>query len=356
MFDDQMMAPAPSRSTWLRGLRVSVAAWLLACAAVAGAQGFSGTYTLDTPQGPVRLSLVEDGAGNVRGTLEGNGSRFDLEGVVDDVDPSVAYGTVVGPQGTLVFEVTLYGPQDAVLVLASLLPDGSIDVDGASQFAFQRDASVGTVAPNPPGAAGAPGAAPAAPGGTKAPGGALGAATPTTPTGAADTSRVLATGAYGTLTEDAASAFVEALVFSLQQVGYAYQVSPEEQAQLMQLLAQNYATLSPDEQVILGRARQIWSEAQASWPSASDPDRRAFVLAVFTLAFGEEAVQQAAGGGAGGGGGGGCASFEDCAGAYMDGSTYQDAQNAQSCWAAAGCGGYDAANDSFYDPTGAPMD
>src|SRR5690606_35989723 len=111
-----------------------------------------------------------------------------------------------------------------------------------------------------------------------------------------------------------------------------------------------YATLAPDEQVILGRARQIWTEAQASWAMASEADRRAFVLAVFTLAFGDEVVQQAAGGG-GGGGGGGCASFEDCAGAYMDGSTYQDAQNAQSCWAAAGCGGYDAANDSFYDST-----
>jgi len=353
MVDDRTDAPS-GRNTWLRCLRVSVLAGFLACLAVAGAQGFTGTYTLDTPQGPVRLSLTEDGAGNVRGTLEGNGSRFELDGVIDDVDVNVAYGTVLGPQGTLVFEVTLYGPQEVVLVLASLRPDGTIDVDGASQFAFRRDAAAGSALPGAPTAA-PPGGAPAPPKGAAAPGGALGGATPTSPAAAPDTSRVIATGAYGTLTEDAALAFVEALVFSLQQVGYVYQVSADEQAQLMQLLAQNYATLAPDEQFILGRARQIWTEARASWPSASDADRRAFVLAVFTLAFGEQAVRQATGG-AGGGGGGGCASFEDCAGAYMDGETYQDAQNAQSCWAAAGCGGYDASSDSFYDSSGAPMD
>ena len=74
------------------------------------------------------------------------------------------------------------------------------------------------------------------------------------------------------------------------------------------------------------------------------------------LALGEEAVRATAGGGGGGGAAsGGCATFEDCVGAYADGEAWSDTSNAMSCWAAAGCDGYDAVDNSFsYDSYDAP--
>ena len=70
-------------------------------------------------------------------------------------------------------------------------------------------------------------------------------------------------------------------------------------------------------------------------------------------ARGEEAVADWVGptGGAGGGqalgGAGQCATFEDCTGNFVDEQTWTDTFNAQGCWAAAGCGGFDATTNTF---------
>lgn len=173
------------------------------------------------------------------------------------------------------------------------------------------------------------------------------------PTRAADP--VIATGAFGTLTHDNALAFVEALEFSLAQAGYAYAVSPAERQQLLQLLGQNYATLEAHEQAVLAQAREVWTRVQANWGSASMVEREEFVLGVFVLAYGEEAVRQAIGGGGAGasgsnaGGGSqdlGCTTFDECASRFAP-EAYQNTMNAQSCWASAGCTGYDSQFNSF---------
>ncbi|MDZ7799409.1 MAG: hypothetical protein U5K81_01285 [Trueperaceae bacterium] len=84
-------------------------------------------------------------------------------------------------------------------------------------------------------------------------------------------------------------------------------------------------------------------------------EREQFVMGVFVLAFGEQAMQQAAAaaGGAGGGGAGAsaaCSDIDACISQYADPGTLSDTMNAQSCWAAAGCSGYDpVTNDFSYD-------
>ena len=166
---------------------------------------------------------------------------------------------------------------------------------------------------------------------------------------------VIATGAFGTLTQDNALAFLEALEFSLAQTGYAYAVSPAERQQLLQLLAQNYATLEAHEQAVLAQAREVWTRVQANWGSASVVEREEFVLGVFVLAYGEEAVRQAIGGGSagargsnavGGSQGLGCTTVDECASRFAP-EAYQDTMNAQGCWASAGCTGYDSQFNTF---------
>jgi hypothetical protein len=168
------------------------------------------------------------------------------------------------------------------------------------------------------------------------------------PTAPAD-DPVLARGAYGDLTQDNALAFLEALEFSAVQAGLVQGFSEEDRLLVIQTLAQNYATLQPHEQALLTQTREVWTRVQANWPTATQAEREEFVLGVFVLAFGEEAVQQAIGGGGSGGSGGGggsCATIDDCMSTYAP-EAYQDTVNAQGCWSAAGCSSYDPVDNSF---------
>lgn len=423
--------------------RLLVLLGVLLSLAAARAQGFSGTYTMATETGGVTLVLQQSAQGEVTGTLSGNGSSFALEGVLDDLDQSVAYGTVAGPEGVLAFEATLE-QGGLYLVLVGLTPQGELDESNVSEFFFERAAEAGSgnagdapleqSAPsNPLGArSGNPLAQQEQPdlfagtftgegltlslepaeeqyagqlefggnryevvavadgdtltGGFQVAGDTFtftatlagatltlssdgasyrlqkqgGAANPlaggaANPAGGSQgsSSPVLAQGQHASLTQDSALAFIEALEFSLEQVGYAYTFSEAERQQMFQEMVRAYPQASQEEQVIMASAREIWDETQAGWPSASDEDKRAFILAVFVLAFGEETVQQWVGPGGSGGqgqalGGSQCSSFEDCTSSFVDESTWTDTFNTQSCWASAGCGGYDTSTDTFY--------
>lgn len=48
-----------------------------------------------------------------------------------------------------------------------------------------------------------------------------------------------------------------------------------------------------------------------------------------------------------GGAGLGCSSIDDCMSQFTDPEVLQDTINAQNCWAAAGCEGYDSSTDTF---------
>ena len=84
---------------------------------------------------------------------------------------------------------------------------------------------------------------------------------------------VVAQGSYGSLTQDNALAFIEALEFSLQQVGYNYVFTDVDRQQLLQALIQNYPQGQPSDQAILAQARQVWTQVQANWPAADEASK-----------------------------------------------------------------------------------
>jgi hypothetical protein len=155
---------------------------------------------------------------------------------------------------------------------------------------------------------------------------------------------VLAEGAFGRLTLDNAFAFIEAVEFALEQVGYPYRFTAAERDELLASFTAAYPLATQADQAVLAQAREIWTNAQANWPRASEEDRRQFVLGVFALFFGEEAVAQWAAAGTarpqGGGAARSCGSFEECTSAFVDERTWTETFHSQGCWAAAGCSDY----------------
>lgn len=259
--------------------------------------------------------VVRGGAGAYTGELGLSGQRFPFEasGGNGRLD-----GTFTSGGQTFTFSATLNG--DVLTVIS-----------GGATYRTQR-------------IAGGPGqpANPLAPsGGASRPG-------PSTPAN----DPVLAEGAWGTLTQDNALAFLEALVFAHEQVGYPVQLTQQELDEYVSVMSQAYTTLTPDEQAALSMSRDIWTRVQANWAQAAPADQQEFVIGMLALWYGEQQVQAWFGsaGAAGGGGGGssaGCSDIDTCFSQYADPETYGDAMNAQSCWAAAGCSDYDPSYNEF---------
>jgi hypothetical protein len=274
---------------------------------ITAAQGLAGTFDGQTDAGAIQVELSVAGDA-VAGTLVGPGLSFRFEGWLSGED---AYGTVHTAQGTAAFEAYLAG-------------------DTLGLYLFEVDAA-GTPVPETViellltrRAAGVP---------------------------PATTDQVIATGAYATLTQDAATAFIEALEFVLAQIGYTYQFSDADRQRLLAALAQNFPAADQTDQLVLADARIIWERVQVNWQVVSVADQREFALGVLILAFGEEAVAAwmgpAGGGGQALGDGGQCETFEDCTSSFVDEQTWSDTFNAQGCWAAAGCGGFDPSTNTF---------
>jgi hypothetical protein len=99
-------------------------------------------------------------------------------------------------------------------------------------------------------------------------------------------------GHYANLTQDNALAFIEALEFSLNQVGYSYSFTEADYQQLLQALTESFPGANQQDQAVLSQAREIWTRVSANWSTARDDDKKEFILGVFILAFGEETVQQ----------------------------------------------------------------
>lgn len=157
---------------------------------------------------------------------------------------------------------------------------------------------------------------------------------------------VLAEGAHAVLTRDNALAFVEALAFSLAEVGYEITLTDADRQELLRTIAARYADLPQPDQLVLAQSREVWTRVQAHWPQATADERQEFFLAVFVLAFGEETVLQALQEADVNGGGGACASIDACMATYAP-EAYADAAAAQGCWAAAGCASYDPQFDTY---------
>jgi len=299
-------------------VRALVALLAPALAAAAFAQPLAGTYRGDSDAGPTTVVLEQSGL-SIVGSVEAPGLRFALDGELRD---GIGVGLVTTDLGTAGFEAHVEG-DTLGLYLYELDAAGRPVPGTVIELILTRVA-----------------ASPAAP--------ALGAlrATP------APASPVVARGAFAELSEDAALAFIEALEFVLAEIGAPYAFPEAERRAAVAALAAAYPQASREEQLVLADARAVWVRVRANWSSADLEARREFALGVLVLAYGEAAVEQwlGAGGGADGAraaAGDGCATFEDCAGAYVGGQTWSDTFNTQGCWAVAGCNGYDASTGTF---------
>lgn len=161
----------------------------------------------------------------------------------------------------------------------------------------------------------------------------------------------MARGGHADLRADDVQAFVEALEFCSRQVGYGAEITDEERGQVRDAVIATFPQQDRETQLVLANARARWTAAQQQWPTATESDRRAFVAAVFTLAYGEQAQAQPGAGapasGSSGPGASACADIDSCVASYADPDVVADTQNASSCWASAGCESYDGSTDSF---------
>jgi hypothetical protein len=140
-----------------RSLPVSLA--LLAIPAAAFAQDFSGTYRLAAAgAAPITITLRQNAAGQVTGTLTGN-TAFQIQGQVQN-GQLAAYAS--NRNGRLYLEAAVAGAQLQV-AMAEVGPDGQPQAQTARTLVFDRVGGMGQAAPQGGRLLGR-GAAPQAPG------------------------------------------------------------------------------------------------------------------------------------------------------------------------------------------------
>lgn len=110
----------------------------------------------------------------------------------------------------------------------------------------------------------------------------------------------LAIGPGGTLTRDAAEAFVEALEFTLAELGEPASFGPDLRREMHQALAAGFGDLPPDDQVVLASFRDVWTLIRQNWAVLPLDEQQAFAHAVLATAFGEDAAGRALGSASGG--------------------------------------------------------
>jgi len=128
---------------WKIMVVAGLAAWW--CGSPVSGQNFAGTYTFQGEGVTLTLSLQEDQAGTLGGSLASSaGTRFQLTGAVED---GVAGGMCYDSQGGLYFEARLQGIQ-LILTLIEPGADNSPDYGKTRRIVFTRQPGAGSL-PNP---------------------------------------------------------------------------------------------------------------------------------------------------------------------------------------------------------------
>jgi|TARA_Y100000310_G_scaffold294496_1_gene325001 hypothetical protein len=156
--------------------------------------------------------------------------------------------------------------------------------------------------------------------------------------------QIIARGLGGVLTVDGVNAYIEALEFSLTQVGQPTRFDPNMRIQIAQGLVQMFPMADLEVQTNLAQARIIWTQHAQSWSLLSFPQKQEFVYDVLSLYVGEQVAANAVGLNTGGGNQG--ASQGATGDGYVP-NPLNDSYDGESCWAAAGCVDYDADSDSY---------
>jgi hypothetical protein len=171
-----------------------------------------------------------------------------------------------------------------------------------------------------------------------APGGLTGEAAPPR---AAD-SDVLAQGPGGAFTRDAANAYIEALEFTLSEIGQPTTFDAGQRGQIHGALAAGFPNLPAEVQVDLVNARPLWTQYRAAWGTLAPQAKQEFVHYILALAYGEQVAANALGLNTGdaeeSGGGDYRPSVDDLLGS-VPGTT--------DCWGSAGCTGYDPGTGTY---------
>lgn len=107
--------------------------------------------------------------------------------------------------------------------------------------------------------------------------------------------QALAHGPGGTLTRDAAEAYVEALEFTLAELGEPTSFGPDLRAEIHQALSAGFGGLPLEDQIALAEFRKVWTLTRQGWATLPLENKRQFAWAVLALAFGEEAAARAVG-------------------------------------------------------------
>lgn len=159
------------------------------------------------------------------------------------------------------------------------------------------------------------------------------------PTLVATTNGALAHGAGGALSRDAADAYIEALQFTLGEIGQPTNFDEAQRALIRDALAAGFPGLPTEVQIDLVNARPLWTQYHAQWPFLPMQSKQEFAYYILALAYGEQAAAQALGLDSGSSGGGGYnPSVDDLLGS-VPGTT--------DCWGSAGCTGYDAGSGTY---------
>lgn len=109
----------------------------------AGADSYTGTYTLQTQAGPLTLSLNQDVNGNVTGTLSSQGGSLRLQGSEGEGE---IVGTASDGKTKAYFEAELEGAELHFL-LAGMDATGHPDYSQAQEMTFTRTSKSASAAP-----------------------------------------------------------------------------------------------------------------------------------------------------------------------------------------------------------------
>ncbi len=146
---------------------------------------------------------------------------------------------------------------------------------------------------------------------------------------------MLAQGEGGALTVDAVMAYIEALEFSLAQIGQPTRFSREDRVEIAQRLVQAYPSIPLVTQRNLSQARAVWTQYAQAWDSLALAQKQEFVFHVLAIFGGEESAAQALGLNTEGGSSG--ASGD---GTYGESYSINPNYEGSDCWASAGCADY----------------
>src|SRR6266481_3902572 len=113
----------------------------------AAAQNYSGTFTTTNQQGgTVTLVLKQDAKSQVKGTLTGNNTSFQ---VAAQATPQGLMGTVTGEQGNL-YIMAQYEGASLVVILAEPGPNGQPNLQSARHIVFAKAAAGAPQSKKPP--------------------------------------------------------------------------------------------------------------------------------------------------------------------------------------------------------------